>query len=396
MRRSARLFAASAAALLVAGGAAAASILGTSTAQAATTSGGVKFAYFTQWGIYVNAFYPKNLDTSGDANKIDFIQYAFENISPTTHTCFEATSAASQDESNPNAGDGAGDQFADYDKSYDASISVDGVGDVFGQPIAGNFNQLKKLKAKHPNLKILVSIGGWTYSKYFSDAAATDASRKALVSSCIDMFIKGNLPKSPGGFGGPGTGAGIFDGIDIDWEYPGAAGHTGNHFTSADTQNYTLLLQEFRTELDALGGSKKYLTAAVPAGQDKIMHIQTNKIGSILDYANVMTYDMHGAWEATGPANLQSPIFNSPNDPMAPVPPGNGKYTVDSAVKAWLNGDSSYRIPAGVPANRPTVGYPPHYPARSATGTGAQPGPEQPAPRPGQRPPRPGTRPPAA
>ena len=86
MQRSVRLFAAGAAAFLLAGGAAAASILGTSTAQAATTSGGVKFAYFTQWGIYVNAFYPKNLDTSGDANKIDFIQYAFENISPTTHT----------------------------------------------------------------------------------------------------------------------------------------------------------------------------------------------------------------------------------------------------------------------------------------------------------------------
>ena len=379
MQRSVRLFAAGAAAFLLAGGAAAASILGTSTAQAATTSGGVKFAYFTQWGIYVNAFYPKNLDTSGDANKIDFIQYAFENISPTTHTCFEATSAASQDESNPNAGDGAGDQFADYEKSYDASISVDGVGDVFNQPIAGNFNQLKKLKAKHPNLKVLMSLGGWTYSKYFSDAAATDASRKALVSSCIDMFIKGNLPKSPGGFGGPGTGAGIFDGIDIDWEYPGAAGHTGNHFTSADTQNYTLLLQEFRTELDALGGSKKYLTAAVPAGQDKIMHIQTNKLGSILDYANVMTYDMHGAWEATGPANLQSPIFNSPNDPMAPVPPGNGKYTVDSAVKAWLNGDSSYGIPGGFPANRLTVGYPLYYRGWSGVSAGANHGLYQPA-----------------
>jgi len=379
MQRSVRLFAAGAAAFLLAGGAAAASILGTSTAQAATTSGGVKFAYFTQWGIYVNAFYPKNLDTSGTANKLDFIQYAFENVSPTTHTCFEATSAASQDENNPNAGDGAGDQFADYEKSYDSSISVDGVGDAFGQPIAGNFNQLKKLKAKHPNLKILVSIGGWTYSKYFSDAAATDASRKALVSSCIDMFIKGNLPKSPGGYGGPGTGAGIFDGIDIDWEYPGAAGHTGNHFTAADQQNYTLLLQEFRTELDALGGGKKWLTAAVPAGQDKIMHVETNKISASLDYANVMTYDMHGAWETTGPANLQSPIYNSPNDPMAPVPPGNGKYTTDSAVKAWLNGDPSYGIPGGFPANKITVGYPLYYRGWSGVSAGANHGLYQPA-----------------
>src|SRR2546430_6013956 len=378
MQRSVRLFAATAAASLLAIGAAAAAVLGSGTAQAATT-GGVKFAYFTQWGIYQNGYYPQTLDRSGNADKIDFIVYAFENIDPVNQQCFERTSAASQDENNPNAGDNAGDQFADYLKSYTPDISVDGVGDVFNQPIAGNFNQLKKLKAKHPNLKILMSLGGWTYSKYFSDAAATDASRKALVSSCIDMFIKGNLPKSPGGFGGPGTGAGIFDGIDIDWEYPGAAGHTGNHFTSADTQNYTLLLQEFRTELDALGGSKKYLTAAVPAGQDKIMHIQTNKIGSILDYANVMTYDMHGAWEATGPANLHSPIFNSPNDPMAPVPPGNGKYTVDSAVKAWLNGDSSYGIPGGFPANRMTVGYPLYYRGWSGVSAGANHGLYQPA-----------------
>src|SRR5204862_4003266 len=142
---------------------------------------------------------------------------------PTNLTCFEANSAASQDESNPNAGDGAGDAFADYGKSYAADISVAGVADTFNQPIVGNFNQLKKLKAKHPNLKILVSIGGWTYSKYFSDAAATDAARKKLVGSCIDMFIKGNLPSS-NGFGGPGTGAGIFDGIDLDWEYPGVVG----------------------------------------------------------------------------------------------------------------------------------------------------------------------------
>src|SRR2546423_15513983 len=108
--------------MLAAAGTAYAAI-STGTAQAATTSGGVKFAYFTQWGIYQNAFYPKNLDTEGIAGKIDFLQYAFENIDPTNLTCFEANSAASQDESNPNAGDGAGDAFADYGKSYTADTS---------------------------------------------------------------------------------------------------------------------------------------------------------------------------------------------------------------------------------------------------------------------------------
>src|SRR5256885_11781728 len=218
MRRSHRLAAFVSAAMLAAAGTAYAAI-STGTAQAATTTGGVKFAYFTQWGIYANAFYPKNLDTEGIAGKIDYLVYAFENIDPANLTCFEADSAASQDENNPNAGDGAGDSFADYGKSYSADISVDGVGDVFNQPIVGNFNQLKKLKAKYPNLKILVSLGGWTYSKFFSDVAKTDASRKKFVSSCVDMFIKGNLPVSSDGTGGPGTGAGVVDGVDIDWEW---------------------------------------------------------------------------------------------------------------------------------------------------------------------------------
>ncbi|HET6989186.1 MAG TPA: glycoside hydrolase family 18 protein, partial [Kribbella sp.] len=333
------------------------------TAEAAT-SGGVKTAYFTQWGIYANAFYPKNLVTTGVAGKLDFLNYAFANIHPTDHTCFMANKAASQDENNPNAGDGAGDAFADYGKSYGADISVDGVGDVWNQPIQGNFNQLKKLKAKYPNLKILISIGGWTYSKYFSDAASTDAKRRAFVSSCVNMFLKGDLPVVDG-FGGPGSAAGIFDGIDIDWEYPGSPnGHVGNHYSAADKQNFTLLLAELRAQLDAYGnqtGKRYYLTAATPAGQDKISTIETNKIGQYLDYNNVMSYDMHGGWETTGPTNFQDPLYTAPNDPSNPIPPGQGKYSVDAAVKAWTAGDSAYGIPGGFPASKLTIGYPFYY-----------------------------------
>ena len=336
------------------------------TAATAATSGGVKIAYFDQWSIYQNAFYIKNLDTEGIASKLNFLIYDFENIDPTNLTCFENTKATDPDpagENDPNAGDGAGDAFADYQKSFDATTSVSGVADTFNQPITGNFNQLKELKAKYPNLHILLSLGGWTYSKYFSDVAKTAASRQKFVSSCVDMFIKGNLPVQ-GGFGGPGTAAGIFDGIDIDWEYPGSSGgHLGNHVDPAnDPANYTALLGEFRSELNAYGtangGKRMYLTAALPAGQDKIPFIQTNQIGQYLDYGNVMTYDMHGAFEST--TNLQDPIFPSPNDPTH-VAPGTEKYSIDAAMKAWTVGDPAYGIPGGFPASKATIGFPFYY-----------------------------------
>jgi chitinase len=338
---------------------------GGSVANAAT-SGGVKFAYYDQWSVYQNAFYLKSLDTEGIAGKLDFLLYDFENIDPTNLTCFEATKATDPDpagENDPNAGDGAEDQYADYQMAIAAGNSVDGVGDTNNQPLQGNFNQLKKLKAKYPNLKILLSLGGWTYSKYFSDVAKTSASRQKFVGSCIDMFLRGNIPAA-GGFGGAGTAAGIFDGFDIDWEYPGSSGgHLGNHVDPTnDPANFTALLSEFRTELNSYGGSKHYyLTAALPSGQDKVKYIQTDKVGQYLDYGNIMTYDMHGAWDATGPTNFQDPLYTSPNDPMTPIAPGTGKYSVDEAMKAWTKGAPAYGIPGGFPAGKATVGFPFYY-----------------------------------
>lgn len=325
-----------------------------------------KSAYYSQWGIYGNAYYPSTIDSSGSAAKLTTIIYAFENVDPTNHTCFEAIKASDAgNESDPNAGDGAGDAFADYQKSFAGGTSVDGTSDSYSQPIKGNFNQLRELKAKHPNLRILASLGGWAYSKYFSDAAATAASRQKFVSSCIDMFLKGNLPAIGGDTsGGPASAAGLFDGFDIDWEYPGVVGHTGNHVSANDKHNYTLLLQEFRTQLDAYGatiGKHFRLTAAVPSGQDKIAQIETDQVGKYLDYADVMTYDMHGAWDATGPTNLQDPLYDSPSDPSTPVAPGNEKYNIDTAVKAWTTGLPDYGITGGFPAGKISMGIPFYY-----------------------------------
>ncbi|HYS42239.1 MAG TPA: glycosyl hydrolase family 18 protein [Pseudonocardiaceae bacterium] len=341
-------------------------------AQAAITpaaggSGGMAVAYYDQWSIYQNAYFLKNLDASGAASKLNYLIYDFENIDPVNLTCFEATKATNPDpagESDPNAGDGAGDSFADYQKSFDATTSVSGVADVFNQPITGNFHQLQELKAKHPNLKILLSLGGWTYSKYFSDVAASQASRQKYVSSCINMFINGNLP-AQGGFGGNGTAANIFDGFDIDWEYPGSTGgHLGNHVSANDTANFTALLQEFRNELNTAGSAngKTYaLSAALPAGQDKIAKIQQSQIGQILTFGDVMTYDLHGGFETTGPTNFADQLFQSPNDPSNAVAPGTQKYSGDNAIKAWTVGAPSYGIAGGFPANKLTLGIPFYY-----------------------------------
>jgi GH18 family chitinase len=304
-----------------------------------------RVAYFTSWSIYANGLTLKNLDTNRTASKLTVLNYAFENIHPVDLTCFAANHASSGDESSSDGNDGASDAWADYQKGFTAEESVDGVADSWGDHLKGNFNQLKKLKAKYPNLKTVVTIGGWTFSKYFSDVAATDASRSRFVSSCIDMYIRGNLPQiGDDPAGGTGVAAGVFDGIDIDWEFPGSSeGHTGNHYGPQDVANFTLLVAEFRRQLDALGGGHYLLTAALPSGPGNVAQIEP-QISQYLDLAHIMTYDMHGAWETSGPANLQAPTFASPLDPS---PPG---LTVDNAISAY--------IARGVPANKITMGVP--------------------------------------
>src|SRR5262245_10544074 len=195
--------------------------------------------YFTQWGIYGRQFYVKNLDTSGAAAQLTHLNYAFANVNEQGR-CFES------------AAPGEGDPWADYQWPVPAELSVDGVGDTWGEPLNGNFGQLLKLKQKYPHLKVLLSIGGWTWSTFYSNAALPE-NRAAFVASCLDIFIKGNLPILDGGSGGPASAAGVFDGFDLDWEWPSSEGEPGNVIRPEDKVNFTALLAEFRKQLNALG-----------------------------------------------------------------------------------------------------------------------------------------------
>ena len=116
--------------------------------------GGAKVVgYFAEWGVYGRNYHVKNIDTSGSAAKLTHINYAFGNV--TGGQC------------------AIGDAYADYDKAYTAAESVDGVADTWDAgALRGNFNQLRKLKQMYPNIKVLWSFGGWTWSGGFGQAAA--------------------------------------------------------------------------------------------------------------------------------------------------------------------------------------------------------------------------------
>ena len=273
--------------------------------------------YFTEWGVYRRDYHVKNIVTSGSANILTAINYAFAGIGDDLKSKIL-------------------DPYADFNKRYDADESVDGVADTVAQPLKGNFNQLKKLKAMYPNIKVLISIGGWSESDKFSDAALPE-NRVDFVGSCIDMFIKGNFDPANGV-----VQAGIFDGIDIDWEYPAARGATDN-FRSEDTQNFTALLAEFRSQLDAIDPNL-LLTVATPASEEYYGKIELNKIHPYLNWINIMTYDFHGSWEPSGPTNHHANLYASSSDPsILPM-------SADGSVQGYLA--------AGVPAEKIILGVP--------------------------------------
>jgi len=219
------------------------------------------------------------------------------------------------------------DSWADYSTPYLPSVN----GQAYTAPLYGNFGAIQQLKGLHPNLKVLMSIGGASAANTaaFSVAASTPAGRQALAASCINMFVKGNIAQGI-------TAPGLFDGFNIDWEFP----------TSADTQNFTLLLKEFRSQLNALSkttGKQYVMSFDGPAGAQNYVNIDLKQAAEQVDFITIDGYNYAGSWDSQ--TNDASPLFDSRQDPDY-----GQDLDIDDTVNAYLK--------AGVPPHKYTMGVP--------------------------------------
>ncbi|MER7695301.1 MULTISPECIES: glycoside hydrolase family 18 chitinase [unclassified Streptomyces] len=262
----------------------------------------INLGYFTNWGVYGRNYHVKNLVTSGSAAKITHINYAFGNVQNGKCTI--------------------GDSYADYDKAYTADQSVDGVADTWDQPLRGNFNQLRKLKAKYPHIKVLWSFGGWTWSGGFPQAAQNPA---AFAQSCYDLVEDPRW-------------ADVFDGIDLDWEYPNACGLT------CDTSGPGAL-KKLSDATRAKFGSKNLVTAAITADASaggKIDATDYAGAAQSMDWYNVMTYDFFGAWAKQGPTAPHSPLTSYTGIPQ------QGFTSADAIAKLKAQGVPAKKLLLGI------------------------------------------------
>ncbi|PCH44849.1 glycoside hydrolase family 18 protein [Wolfiporia cocos MD-104 SS10] len=178
--------------------------------------------------------------------------------------------------------------------------------------------------AHQNNVKAIVTIGGWTGSQYFSSAVATAANRSAFVQTALDLVSKYNL-----------------DGLDFDWEYPNKQGLGCNIISPSDSANFLSFLQALRA---APGGRNLTLSAAAGiapfAGAGGTPMSNVSAFAAVLDYVEVMNYDVWGSWSSAV----------GPNAPLADAcaPGADQQGSAESAVRAWTA--------AGFPAGQLVLG----------------------------------------
>src|SRR5690606_22205014 len=264
-----------------------------------------RMAYFADWNTANRGYTIKDFEESGAAARLTRMLWAFGDVNK------DGRCHISPDADQP---------WEIYQRRYKAEDSVDGEADTYEQPLAGSLNQLRKLQKDHPELDVSISLGGWNLSKHMSTAARTEESREEFVSSCIDLWIRGDLPElNDEPQGGEGVAAGIFDGIDLDWEWPGGSGHPDNVEHPDDKRNFTLLVQEFRRQLDELGretGEEYALSVSMANAPEIIEASYEPEIFEHIDFATVQGYDFTGPWSETTDHHSQTyPPSGHEDDP---------------------------------------------------------------------------------
>ncbi|AJS61331.1 glycosyl hydrolase family 18 protein [Paenibacillus sp. IHBB 10380] len=265
-------------------------------------------SYYTSWSVGDRDYQPTDVDVS----QVTHINYAFSDL---CWKAFGTGAIACQNEDIP----------LQKDYVFDGEM-------IIGDPEVDlkNFDTLATIKDQHPNLNLMVSVGGWSWSKNFSNMALTEETRRAFANSVVKFLREYRL-----------------DGIDIDWEYPVEGGETSNIRRPEDKENFTLLVKTVREALDAAGSEDgKYYLQTIASGQGDNFTVNADFVNSAsyLDFINIMTYDYSGSYEPL--ANHNAPLYYDKNLPKSSAPRNN----VQGGALGHLNG--------GVPKHKLVLGIP--------------------------------------